>query len=260
MRIQWDNILERADTLSATNEDPNYPVTRLIENTNRTLFRSTGASSVITATFPSDESVSCIAVGNHNVDSLTLTLKDSVGATIGSPYVYDATDFVFVDGAGKTFNTEIQYFEVGDALERVDGVREIEIDVTGFAIPLFIGGISLGPCLQMPNIAVRPDVPVRHTGGGTKTPAGVLFDNPGILLEQFKATLAVVTIPDADSVSDTYSALGVGKVMYLDRWEGVDEFRAYLANFTGPSIPRVKHPGPLPLVLRNVKVAWEECR
>lgn len=261
MRLQWDNILARASSLTATNEDANFPITRVIENTNRTLFKSTGVSTVITALFPSDESVSCIAVGNHNVDTLMLTLKDSVGATIGTPYVYSAGDFITTTSTGKVYNTGIMYFEtVAGELQRVDGVREIEIAISGFSIPLSIGGISLGPCLQMPEIAIRPDLPGRHTGGGTKTKAGVLFDNPGWLLDQFKCVLAVVTLPDDDSIHDAYEALGVGRVLYLDRWEGLSEFRPYLANITRSSIPAVKHPGTAPLVLRNVAIDFEECR
>ena len=253
MRLQWDNVMKRG-TLSATNEDSNYPIERVLKNTDRSEFRATGASSVITAPLDAVESVSCLAVGNHNVDSLTVTLKDFGGSTIGGPFVYSNSDLVTVDSAGRTFNTGLVYFD------RVDGVREIEYTVTGFSSPLFIGGLSPGPRLQFPDIAVRPDTGGRHTGGGTKTPAGILFDNPGFLLERFTCSLAVVTIEDSDAIDDMYEAIGIGKVVYLDRWEGLDEFRPMLANITSSNLGRIKHPGPAPLVLRNLKIEFEECR
>jgi hypothetical protein len=89
MRILYNNLLETS-TMVATNEDANYPVENVHDTTLLTEFRADTNSSTITATLASASTVSCLAFGNHNIDTLQVTLTDSgAGTTVKN---YTASD------------------------------------------------------------------------------------------------------------------------------------------------------------------------
>lgn len=253
MRIQWDNLLGRADAISATNADPNYPVSNLYGNTHLTQFMSTTHSTKITATYTEDESVSCISAGNHNISSMILTLRNAADAILFTE-TYSNSDFIWTSSTGEIYIFDIQYFS------KVDGVRKIEIEISNPMVPIEVGGISIGDYLQFPTIAISPSMPLSVTGGNKKTRGGVLFDIPGILLSKFSVTFPVVYLDMSDRIDIFFSNVRTGISVILDSYENLDEYRPYLANVSSASIIRTKQRGQRLLIYRNFKIELEECK
>lgn len=125
MRIAWDNLLKTA-TLSATNEDANYPVENLYHKWARLKFEAGTTSTVITASFPEARDVSCVGWSYHNIQSASAVLKDSAGETLDTwnlpmgpvnpcpKFVDDGSgqdgDYVYDDTASDAISAGVQVF------------------------------------------------------------------------------------------------------------------------------------------------------
>ena len=126
MRVLYDNLLESA-TLSATNQDANYPIANVVDTTLLTNFKATATGSVITCTLASASTISCFAFGNHNINTLSIKLTDSVAAT--TTYNYTASELKFSDSV-----TREMIYETA-----VTDVVEIEYTIVSLST-LFNGG------------------------------------------------------------------------------------------------------------------------
>ena len=136
MKILLNNLILNA-SLTATDEDESYPVSRVKDRFLEYRFKSVVTSSTITASWATNQTVSCIAIGYHNATSGTYTLKDSGGSTVGSGSLE-------VD-----YDTCMTYFTA------VSTVRSIEITLTSTSV-LYLGGLGCGDPLEIEYHNVNP--------------------------------------------------------------------------------------------------------
>lgn len=144
MRVLYDNLLEAA-ALSATNEDPNYPVENVYTTTLLTRFQADTNSSVITCTLAEASTISCFAFGNHNINTLAIKLTDSLAAE--TTYNYTASDLRFSESV-----TREMVYETA-----VEDIVEIEYTITSVST-LYIGGLAAGQYLQMDYFDISPKI------------------------------------------------------------------------------------------------------
>jgi len=229
MRVLFDNLLNDDITLSATNENTNYPVERVYNNTLESKFKATSNVSVITAEFTEDKIVSSFAFGEHNIETVTITFYNSSDVSIGS-YEYEWDDIVF----NAEYPTGIVYLNTP-----VSGVRKITFDIIGLTTPLYIGGLYTGQYYQMPYFSVNPTVSFPTTSDLESSDYGVGFEQDGETLEKFKCTFDGVEFDEYDDVVLFLKTIQINKPVYLDRWEDDSRFRALFCSNT-TSAPELK--------------------
>lgn len=243
MRILYNNLLEDA-TLAATNEDSNYPIEEVVDGTLLTEFRADTNSSVITATLASASTVSCFAFGNHNIDTLSIKLTDSIAGT--TTYNYTAGDLKFSDTV-----TQAMVYE-----SAVSDIVEIEYTITSNTT-LYIGGLSAGQCLQFPYFDATPRIGFRSTGSRQKSRGGVSYNVPGKVLETFNCVFNGMSITDYNAINAFFQAVQVYKPHFLDRWEDSTEFPVLFAQNTKD----IKYDKGLEgIIFDSLRLEFEECK
>ena len=245
MRILYDNLLESA-TLAATNEDANYPVENIHNNSLKIRFQADTNSTVITATLASASTVSTFAFGNHNISTVAVQLTDSVAAT--TTYNYTASDLQF-----SSDNKKAIIYETA-----VSDIVEIEYTITS-AVATYVGGLYAGQYLQMPEFAINPKIGKKSTGSTQKSRGGVAFDVPGVTLETFSCTFDNGSITDLNAQQAWFAAVQTYKPTWYDRWESDDPqiFPPLFAQNTN-DVSWIK--GQEGLIFDSFRLDLEECK
>jgi hypothetical protein len=241
-----DNNLFKTGTLEATFPDPNYPKTNLFDNTLLSLFKTEDGedTTVLTLTFDSDVSVSCWAIANHNIDTGTITLKDSGASTI---YSKSYT-------TGQLAGTTRDYFPA-----TYSTVRSIEISLTTLETTVSIGGIYAGQYTQFPYINVAPEIGQTLTGGYAKTRGGYLTGQSGVKLESFSCVLSGVSLSDQDVLSSLFEAAQTNTAIYLDRYEeSTADYPLLFVNITNSGYTGSK--GVNATYLDEINLSFEEVK
>ena len=84
MRILTENLISENTTLAMTNPDADDPGSQLYSNMLEEIIQAATSSSLITATFDSDQTIDCLFFGYHNMTTITVNFKnvsDSIIAT-----------------------------------------------------------------------------------------------------------------------------------------------------------------------------------
>ena len=147
MRILYDNILKYYDSMIATNQSDNRPVTNIIHNFLELPFQATGNNSDITIELDKDYSVKCIAYGFNNMSEFRITFYDIFDAIIDS--------FVFADYSplGAPVSGEDTFY----FLVQLNNVRKIKIEAETIDSFLYIGSFFAGLYLELPNFLQAPE-------------------------------------------------------------------------------------------------------
>jgi hypothetical protein len=245
MRTLDSNLLNTG-TVEAAFPNPNYSIENLNDQTLKTLFQTESgqASSTITVSFDVDVSVSCLAIGNHNIDTATVTLKNSGGSTVFTKsYTTGQLSGLVADYFGATYST----------------VRSIEFSVTTLSAPVSIGGLYFGQYTQWPYANINPTVGQTHTGSTSKTRAGILSGSTGVKLESFNVSFDSVSISDQGLINTLFEANQANKAIYLDRYEdSVSSYPLLFVNITNLEYSGTK--GTQGTYLDGVTFNFEECK
>jgi len=137
MIVSYDNKLKDA-TITATNENANNPVSNLTHNFLELPFYSTGNSSVITIEFDEDVDIDHVAYGYHNLNAMSIAFYDMLDVLLD-------TQVITIED-----NESIGYFT------KIEGVRKAIVTVSSLALLLYIGCISIGEYLDLPDFLAGP--------------------------------------------------------------------------------------------------------
>ena len=77
---------ESQSSVAATSENSEYPASNLLDSKTRKVWKATAAPATITLTTTGNDD--CVMLDNIDADSAVVTVKDSLGATVGSPTTY----------------------------------------------------------------------------------------------------------------------------------------------------------------------------
>lgn len=172
MKILYNNLLEQA-ALSAVNENESYPVSNLIDGFLELRFQGILSTTVITADFTTDQTVSCIALGYHNLSSGSYILKDSGGSTVLS------------GSLNVAYDTDMTYFTATTC-------RSIEITLAS-STTLYLGGLSVGVPFFIEYWNVNPGFSFPTQSAFTSLRGGQAIGTPAYTSEKWRATLSEIT-------------------------------------------------------------------
>lgn len=243
MRILYNNLL-RSSSNTATNQDANYPITNLDDDTLQTEFRATTNSSVISCELAEESTVSSFAFGNHNIDTLQITLTKADLSTVVTTYT--SADLVY----SSTDSVKIVYETA------VATVTDIEFSITSVET-LYIGGLSAGQYLQMPYFDVGPSVEKDTTASVSESRGGVMFPVPGTVQEVFSCNFGGVLITDFNAINAFTLLAKVDTSIYIDRWEDSILFPYLFCRLT--KMPAWKK-GSGGIVFNSLTLEFRECK
>lgn len=198
MKLMYNNRLKTA-TITATNENDRFPVTNLTHQFLEKRFQSTTTSSIVTMELTEDTTISAIALGFHNIDSGTYTLKDSGGST------------VLTGSLDVTYETDITYFGSTEC-------RTIELDLTSLST-LYIGGSSVDDPLYFEYHNIDPRFDYVSSDSSTQTLGGQALGSKTKRLNRYRAVLGHLNLNEKKSLYDLLDTVGNVKTFFADLYD-----------------------------------------
>jgi hypothetical protein len=249
MRILYNNLLETA-TLSATNENANYPVENVYDSTLQTKFKTTTSSTVITATLAEASTVSTFAFGAHNILTAAVKLTDTGAST--TTYNYTNADLIFDSSTPQA----MVYIESGGVIDPQTNIVEIEYTITA-STAVDIGGMSAGTVLQFDYMETGSKTGFISTGSRQKSDGGVTFNVDGVVLETFGCTVNANLIADFNAQQAFFRVVQTYKPYFVDRWEASTQFPVLFAQNTR-DVEYTK--GEEGIIFDSFRLELEECK
>lgn len=199
MKILFNNVFEDA-SWSATNESLNYPVANLAHPFLRKRFQSTSTSSLVTASFGSDQTMSCLFYGYHNLTSLTVVFRNSGGGTLLTLNITSPEDIGVEDFTELTT------------------VRSVEFTLNG-ASGFFLGGVGAGSCYMMPDPLAAYEPGNEDNSDFSESPYGQTLQNFVEPLRELEYGFRDEEGTIYKEIDALYKSVGVGKPLYIDLYE-----------------------------------------
>lgn len=197
MRLAYDNALKSA-TITATNENSNYPVANLYHKWKRKVFKSTTATSFVTATLAYPQTITCIALAYHNLTSGTATLYNSADESLGV-WTFDHDK-----------ENDMQY---GD----IDNVNKIIFAFTSVTT-VEIGELFAGTDLHYSKSAEQ-DMPLNSSDTATYSSDRQVAGRQGSVTRSGSVTIPLLTATERAELEDAFKECGTIIPFFLDLWD-----------------------------------------
>jgi hypothetical protein len=234
MNVLFDNKILNA-TLSASNENANFPIDNLKSDFLRERFQSTDASDTITVTFDNVTSLDCLFWGYTNMTSMTVVLKDDLGNTIDTIYFsggdvahyygYDSGYYGYTDyyyGYFDRLAGETVYDPVSWYFPTIE-VKSIEIAIEAVD-NVYLGGLATGKVASIKEPLNDWDEDFEDLSIITESEAGQvqqLYNRP---LRVYNWTIVNNTREEMNEILDLYKEYGIGHHIWVDPFEDNHEF------------------------------------
>ena len=197
MKILYDNLLKTA-TLTATNENSNYPIANVHHKWQKKYFLATTTSTVITAVLPTATTITAIALSYHNLSSCTAR-------------VYNADNELLDVWTIPVANQTEAYYD--SALL----VKKVTLTCAS-AGTLYIGEVFVGTALSLSKSADQ-NIPLESTDNATLSSDGQVSGRQGSLLRSATITLPVLLYTERQSMETAYQSCGLLTPFFLDLWD-----------------------------------------
>lgn len=201
MRILFNELFENAEVL-ATNQSLNYPVANIVHPFLHKRFQSTTTTSTVTATWDTDQCMSCFFYGFHTLTSLTVAYKDSSGTTIKTLSITDPLDI------------GVEYFDTISA-------RSVEITLNG-ASGFYIGKIGGGCCYSMPDVNATYESGNSDNSDGSSSAYGQRLVNNIPKLRELSYSFRELSLETKNEIDALYTS----KNIFFDLYENNREKEA----------------------------------
>jgi len=267
MKLLWNNYLEDS-TVTASNQDENYPVSNLTHKFLEKKFQSLGSQSKITITMPETRTVSMIAYGFNNATSAQDTIVVTKDAPDTLVVTKNAVDIVVIsveafielkNSVGTTVYTaqletggdiNVNYFTPVDC-------KTVEISfVSSTDETLYVGGLSVGDPLEIEYIRNNPELSHTIRGTANKTEAGQLLSKKVRTLRVWDFSIPIVTNSKRAEITEMIDEVGNFKPIFAGLYEDTDiEPEMYCNIIGGGRFPRINHKNEF-----STSMILEECR
>lgn len=199
MRIAWDNRIKEA-TLTATNENLNYPIENIIHNYLTKKFKGTRTESTITITFTDVEDINFIAIGYKNLIDAEAEFFDIDNISLGTQVL--------------NCDIDINYFT------KISAVKKINLAVTTDQDYVEIGNISAGEYLQLENPFVTIPITPSLSTKFSKSDGGQLTGRKlkSLLSYEFKFP-PIIEISDIEDIKKMLDSVQTVENIWIDIWE-----------------------------------------
>ena len=186
--------------MSSLNADDSTDVTNILDRLLELKYLSTQTTDTITGSWAMDQTISCIALGYHNLSSATYVLKNSAGTSIGSGSLEIAYD------------TNMTYFTA------VPLVRSVEISIVSTTVA-YIGGISCGVPFSMDYHNVNPRLDFNLNDSATWLTGGQTYGTRSTLIEGWSATLSTIETSTRQEYKAMLALIGNWFPIYADLYD-----------------------------------------
>lgn len=240
MRILYDKSLNSAD-VSATNENPNFP----IENINHPFvskkFKSLLGSSLITGIFDNEISIDSFGIAFHNVDEMTLSLYDS-GDSLLYQEIISVAEFKKLD---------MYYFNL------VENVKYFTLSADSLQLNLEIGAVKIGKVLEMPSFLGDPEVGDVLNSDITVTPEGQVLGVKRSILFAPSFSFPEVSSLESKNIDKMVSEVGNIDKIFIDIYEDTpDELPPFCGRITEKNKTKINKEG----VSYSMTMSFREVR
>lgn len=203
MRVLFENKVERS-TVSSNNGSLNYPGSGIWHPFLKKKFKGQSSDDVLTIDLQEVSNLNCFFMGWHNVTSGSVVFFDSGLSPIGSA----------IDLAGA-LDLFVTYFDT-------IAVKRIVVTVhNSSGNQVYIGGIGSGVYVQMPiNMTSGFERAISDDTQIDESPGGQTSRNKAASLRIRSFTFPAMDATERDRVDVPVVALGIGKPIYVDIFEG----------------------------------------
>ena len=210
MRISYYNLLKTA-TLTATNENANYPVGNVYHRWQRKTFKAT-TTSVITAILDDITAITSVILDYHNLTSCSVAFYDYADALIDT-WAMDVS-----------YNCSAQYGTVADVAKVVltcESIADIEI-----------GTIFIGDSLYFP-IQASQDLPLKSSDVVSVSSDRQTSGRKGSVTRAGTITIPLLTSAERKSIEEVFYEMGLIEPFFIDLWDNSHaDFEPVYGTFT----------------------------
>lgn len=171
MRIAYRNILNDADSLTATNEISNRPIANIIHPYLEKVFEAQNGTPIeaeIIATFIEPQRANCFIYGNHNITTGIIVFRNEFDVSLGALILNPALIF-----------TGNRFFE----FSLIEGIYKIEATlVNTIESQLQIGSLFFSEYLEMPRFNQGPQFSLSLRSTSFKSGSGQASGNASVNL------------------------------------------------------------------------------
>jgi len=175
LKALYENLLLNADTLVASSQNANFPVTELLVQSSNITFRSVGVATTITVDYAASIIMNSLGIANHNL------AKIKVVATLAAAPALDTGDITTI------YDTDVLYFAATEC-------DQIVITATGDAGDAYaeIGSLYMGLALTLPNPVAHYDEGLVFTSERLESDWGTVYGSGGVVLRPLDSMLFYV--------------------------------------------------------------------
>jgi hypothetical protein len=210
MRISYDNLL-KTSTISATNENANYPIENVYHRWQRKTFKAT-TTSVITAVLDDVASISSVILDYHNLTSCSVAFYDYADVLIDT-WTMD-----------MSYNTSAKYGTVADVAKVVFACESI--------VDIEIGTIFVGDSLYFP-IQANQDIPLKSSDVLSVSSDRQTSGRKGSVTRAGTITIPLLTSTERKSIEGVFYDMGLIEPFFIDLWDNSHtDFEPVYGTFT----------------------------
>lgn len=197
MRILYQNKLEKSQ-LTATNQTLNDPIENILSNYLELTFIASSNNCSIRAVFDDEYDFNSLGYGYHNMDEINVAFYDIFDVEI--------TNFDITPEDGE----DLIYFDL------VENVKKIILTISTIADNLYIGNISVGTYLEIPNFLQQPEFLLGINDIVTESAGGQTAGNRRIVLESQNFTFRNVNNSKINEIKQYITEVQRTKCHYID--------------------------------------------
>lgn len=257
MRIAYDNILNYATSLTATNEKANRPISNAIHPYLEKVFEAENGSpiqTIITATFTESQTANCFVYGNHNIYLGGLNFKDEFDGSI-----------IIIPLPSTDIFTGNRFYE----FPKVEGIYKIEITLVSLDTSIFAGSLFITKYLEMPRFNQGPQFSLSLRSTSFKSGSGQASGNSSVNLRNDPFSWTDVDYQKINEINEYLEFVQTSKPHWIDPYPDLEEgnpqpdekslkYPIRYATITGNEISQAKRS------LRdwkyNLSIQYEEAR
>jgi hypothetical protein len=234
MKILFENFALPPTTISAPGQSENYPATNLVHLYLRKRYQTVTGADTIRFLFTKDQSVDSFYYGYNNAsEAWFLTEGGETVITEDGITIWISTASMLLnlkDYLGNILYTETiaQTEQFGAShFARVDMVRSVEIVIDWSGVGgAYLGGVGIGLSTTLPNPRFDWGDAKEDDSDVTRTPAGFVNQDYAEPFLVRTYNFRNVSRTDYLDIRDKLSAIGSGRPVWIDCFEGDHTFMA----------------------------------
>lgn len=212
MRIAYDNILNYATSLTATNEKANRSIANIIHPYLEKVFEAENGSPIqsdVVAIFSEPQESNCVVFGNHNITTGNIVFRDEFDVSLGNIILIPS---IFFPG------NRILEFPL------IQGIYKIEATlVNTIGTILYAGSLFFSKYLEMPRFNQGPQFSISLRSTSFKSGSGQASGNASVNLRNDPFAWTDVDYEKINEVNEYLEFVQTSKPHWIDPYPDLDE-------------------------------------